>query len=148
MEKDRLFLFKYADVPDQSGETLVDGKEDDFDYGNYTGQPYDRTKWISASDGFVCPSRVVYGRPVRAANVRGQWRVVVQNVGRVTQTQRLETCLEAGGSCRAVDPCYRSQCLQKYVHHRLLSFDPCDSRRGLFVDEFKMPSACSCHIPK
>ena len=35
----------------------------------------------------------------------------------------------------------QSQCVQKYVYHRMLSFDPCDSYKGLFIDIYKLPSA-------
>ena len=29
----------------------------------------------------------------------------------------------------------------------MLSYDPCDPYRGFFMDTYKLPSACSCHIP-
>jgi hypothetical protein len=29
----------------------------------------------------------------------------------------------------------------------MLSFDPCDAYKGIFIDTYKLPSACSCHIP-
>merc|ERR1712029_222574 len=44
-------------------------------------------------------------------------------------------------------PCYQSKCTQKFVYHRMLSLDPCDPYRGFFIDTYKLPSACSCHIP-
>jgi hypothetical protein len=31
--------------------------------------------------------------------------------------------------------------------HRMLSFNPCDAYKGIFIDTYKLPSACSCHIP-
>ena len=77
----------------------------------------------------------------------GEWRVIVQDVSYYTQTQRVETCLFAGASCRTLAPCHRSSCVQKYVHHRMLSFDPCNTYKGLFIDIFKLPSACSCRVP-
>ena len=30
---------------------------------------------------------------------------------------------------------------------RMLSYDPCDPYRGFFLDTYKLPSGCSCHIP-
>ena len=30
----------------------------------------------------------------------------------------------------------------------MLAYDPCDPYKGLFIDVFKFPSACSCHIPQ
>ncbi|KAI9553297.1 hypothetical protein GHT06_021193 [Daphnia sinensis] len=150
IEYDPLILKKYAEVAIQSADNLVDGvtasEENKFDYSSYNGQPYDQSNWIGG-EGYICPSDVLYARPVRAVNVEGEWRVIVQNVASYTQTQRVETCLVPGASCRTLAPCYRSSCVQKYVYHRMLSFDPCNSQRGLFIDIYKLPSACSCRIP-
>merc|ERR1712008_201134 len=73
----------------------------------------------------------------RALNVDGFWRVILQHVPHdyayghynYTQTTRLEACLTPDSACR------------------ILSFDPCDPYRGFFIDTYKLPSACSCHIP-
>ena len=50
--------------------------------------------------------------------------------------------------CRLVASCFKSQCLQKYSYHRLLSYDPCDSSRGLHIDVFRLPISCSCYAPE
>lgn len=151
LQQDRYAVKKYAELADQSAENTVEGgvstlQEATADYDGYTGGAYDRGTWLGGA-GYLCPSDVVYGRPVRARNTNGQWRVLVQNVAGYTQTQRLETCLVAGGSCRALAPCHASRCLQKHAVQRLLAYDPCDPYRGLFVDAFRLPSACSCHVP-
>ncbi|XP_032795277.2 neurotrophin 1 [Daphnia magna] len=150
IEYDSLVLKKYADVPVQSADNLVDGvsssEEDKFDYSHYNGKTFDQSNWIGGA-GYICPSDVIYARPKRALNVEGEWRVIVQDVAYYTQTQRVETCLFAGASCRTLAPCHRSSCVQKYVYHRMLSFDPCNAQRGLFIDIYKLPSACSCRIP-
>ncbi|XP_053633969.1 uncharacterized protein [Cherax quadricarinatus] len=152
---DHLFAKKYADVADQSADDLVEyvtkKQEEGFDYSYYTGastgkSPYDITHW-AGPQGYICPSHVAYARPRRAQNVEGQWRVIVNDVHYYTQTARLETCLYPNAACRALSPCYKSSCVQKYAYHRLLSFDPCDHYKGLFIDIYKLPSACSCHIP-
>ena len=65
-----------------------------------------------------------------------------------TQTTRLETCQYPDSACRLLAPCYKSKCTQKYVYHRMLSVDPCDAYRGFFIDTYKLPSACSCHLPQ
>lgn len=147
---DPLALKKYADVADQSANDLVNGitkeQEDQFDYSFYKGKQFDQGNWVGA-EGFICPSNVKYVRPLQAKNVNGEWRVIVQDVGYYTQTQRIETCLYPEAACRTLAPCHHSKCLQKYVHHRMLSFDPCESYRGLFIDTYKLESACSCHIP-
>jgi len=152
---DHLFAKKYADVADQSADDLVDmvtkDQEEAFDYSYYTGastgdSPYDVTHW-AGPEGYICPSDVVYATPKRAQNVEGKWRVIVNDVHYYSQTARLETCLFPEAACRALAPCYQSHCTQKSVYHRLLSFDPCDPYKGLFIDIYKLPSACSCHIP-
>ncbi|XP_065567415.1 neurotrophin 1-like isoform X2 [Artemia franciscana] len=150
IEADYYLGKKYSDVPEQSADDLVDGltryQEEAFDYSYYSGPLVDKTHWIGP-EGYICPSDVTYARPKRARNVNGEWRVIVQDVLYYTQTQRMETCLFPGGDCRTIAPCYKSQCLQKYVYHRMLSFDPCDTYKGLFIDIYRLPSACSCHIP-
>ncbi|KAK4303389.1 hypothetical protein Pmani_024585 [Petrolisthes manimaculis] len=151
---DPLFAKKFADVADQSAEDLVDHvtskQEAGFDYSYYTGvstgkSPYDITHW-SGPEGYICPSDVIYAMPKRAQNVEGKWRVIVNDVHYYTQTTRLESCLFPEAACRALVPCYKSHCTQKSVYHRLLSYDPCDPYKGLFIDIYKLPSACSCHL--
>ena len=110
-------------------------------------------------EGYLCPSQVDYVKLHRALNVEGFWRVILQHVPHhgphhgyghsynYTQTTRLEACLTPDSACRLLAPCYGSKCTQKYVYHRMLSFDPCDPYRGFFIDTYKLPSGCSCHIP-
>ncbi|XP_032795270.2 adhesive plaque matrix protein [Daphnia magna] len=153
IDYDPLVLNKYADVADQSADNLVDGltslAEEHFDYSNYHGSAFEKGHWVG-DEGYICPSDVLYARPVRAVNADGEWRVIVQNIAwpGYTQTQRIETCLFPGASCRTLAACYRSECLQQYIYHRMLSFDPCDPQKGIFIDIYKMPSACSCHLPQ
>ena len=49
--------------------------------------------------------------------------------------------------CRLLAPCFKSKCIQKYVYHRLLSMDPCHPSKGLFIDMYRLPTACSCYTP-
>ncbi|XP_046641347.1 neurotrophin 1-like [Daphnia pulicaria] len=149
---DPLVLQRYYDIAKQSADNLVDGltslSEKHYDYSNYTGKTFEMSNWIG-EEGYICPSNVHYARPLRALNVDGEWRAIIQDIAwpRYTQTQRVETCLFSGSSCRTLAPCYGSKCLQKYVYQRMLSFDPCDAKKGIFIDLYKLPSACSCHIP-
>lgn len=160
---DPLFLKKYADVADQSADDLVEYiaklQEESFDYKYYTGaskgpSPYDASHWIGP-EGYLCPSQVDYARITRAVNVEGYWRIILQHIPEgygyghynYTQTTRLETCLFPDSACRLLAPCYQSKCTQKFVYHRMLSVDPCDPYRGFFIDTYKLPSACSCHVP-
>ncbi|XP_037776587.1 neurotrophin 1-like [Penaeus monodon] len=117
---------------------LTKDQEEAFDYSYYTGasngdSPYDATHW-GGPEGYICPSEVVYAMFKRAKNVDGN------------QTARLETCLFPESAYHALAPCCQSYCTQKLMYHRFLSSDPCDPYKGLFIDIYKMPSACSCHI--
>ena len=96
----------------------------------------------------MCPSDVKYAMPKRARNVNGEWRVIVNDVHYYTQTTRMETCLTPDSACRLLAPCYNSKCTQKFVYHRMLAYDACDPYKGIFIDVFKFPSACSCHVPQ
>merc|ERR1712061_378044 len=164
ISQDPIFLKKYSDVADQSADDLVENiiapQEAAFNYDYYTGaskgpSPYDATHWIGP-EGYLCPSTVEYAKIKRAVNVEGYWRIVLQHVPKdyayghynYTQTARLETCQTPDSACRLLAPCYHSKCTQKYVYHRMLSLDPCDPYRGFFIDTYKLPSACSCHIPQ
>merc|ERR1711935_693387 len=70
--------------------------------------------------GYLCPSDIYYGRPKRAVNTYGKWKVIVN-----------------------LPEKYYSQCLQKHNFVRLLAYT---HDQGLHIDSFKMPVACSCHI--
>jgi hypothetical protein len=153
IDYDPLVLKKYAEITDQSADNLVDGltslSEKHFNYSEYHGKTFDKGNWVGG-EGYICPSDVVYARPLRAVNVDGEWRVIVQDIAwpGYTQTHRVEKCLFPGVACRTLAPCFGSKCLQKYVYQRMLSFDPCDPQKGIFIDIYKLPSACSCHIPR
>ncbi|KAK2725765.1 uncharacterized protein LOC136031678 isoform X2 [Artemia franciscana] len=147
-----IFLARqYSDLKDQSAQDLVNEvskkQEESFDYSFYTGAfTFDTTHWIGP-EGYICPSDVAYERPLRAVNANGEWRVIVNDPSHCTQTQRVEICRNPEGACRLLAPCYKSRCIQKFASHRILSFDPCHPEKGLFIDSFRLPSACSCHIP-
>ncbi|KAF2361974.1 Spaetzle [Trinorchestia longiramus] len=155
ISNDYLFNKKYSDVIDQSADNLVEyvssKQEQNFDYSFYSGastghSPYDLSHW-AGPEGYICPSDVTYAMPKRARNVEGKWRVIVNDVHHYTQTARLETCLYPDAACRALAPCYQSHCTQKFVYHRMMSYDPCDPYKGLFIDIYQLPSACSCYVP-
>ena len=105
--------------------------------------------------GYLCPSDIYYGRPKRAINTYGKWKVIVnlpdeyyakgygKGYEKYTQTQRLEQCMYPSAPCSFVDKKYYSECLQKHNFVRLLSYT---YEEGLHIDSFKMPIACSCHI--
>ena len=149
-----------TDISYQSADNLVDGltkaEEEGLD-GNahvnshsldYSGYNYYQD--YKNGGGYACPSDIFYGRPKRAVNTYGQWKVIVNipddfYTGKYTQTQRLEQCKYQGNPCSYIDPSIRSSCIQKHNFVRLLAYTYQD---GLHIDNFKLPIACGCHLPK
>jgi hypothetical protein len=77
--------------------------------------------------------------------------VIVQDAKDIIQRERIVLCTRAGDVCQmppeklfAPLQCHTSRCSQKFIVRQLLAYDPCDPTRGIFVDSFKIPSACSC----
>jgi hypothetical protein len=97
-----------------------------------------------------CLSSNVLVKPIRMPNVDGNWRVIIQDIKAIIQRERIVLCTSANDVCqmpgKAFFPleCYTSRCSQKLSVRELLAYDPCESTRGIFVDYFKIPSACSC----
>merc|ERR550532_1171833 len=81
-------------------------------------------------------------------NAHGQWRIIVNEVQAhyetLTQTARIEECLHAGQPCPLVPECYETKCLQKFIYHRFLVYDPYDYYFPFAIESFKLPSACAC----
>lgn len=100
---------------------------------------------------YLCPSETAYVQPLRAANVEGKWRIIVNNVEsygyKYTQTARLEEChVPVGSSCPLVPSCYESKCVQKNVFHRFLVYDPYDQYMPFAIEKFKLPASCACVV--
>lgn len=95
----------------------------------------------------TCPAMLLHVNPIRAENTKGHWRVIVQDLKGVHQRERIIMCLHEESSCREIDydQCHTSRCSQQLRRRRLLAYDPCHPERGVFVDTFNFPSACSCH---
>ncbi|XP_017756095.1 PREDICTED: uncharacterized protein LOC108547896 [Eufriesea mexicana] len=96
----------------------------------------------NVEEGFTCPSVIKYARPQLARAASGVWKYII-NTGEHTQTLRLEKCSNPQSSCSFISENYRSSCMQVYNYHRLLTWD---SKLGLHMDIFKVPSCCSCHV--
>lgn len=92
MAEDHLLARQYADEKDQSADDLVAAlgreRETSLDYAHYDGRPYAKGNWIGG-EGFLCPSTVEYAQPRRARNVRGEWRVLVNDPSHCTQVSFL-----------------------------------------------------------
>merc|ERR1711962_344195 len=158
------------DITYQSADNLVDGltkaQEEGYTYQHYYGSSkhqvygedyigYTHSPEYYKEGGYVCPSDIFYGRPKRAVNTYGKWKVIVnlpdeyyaQGYGSgyeaYTQTQRLEQCMYPGAPCSYIDPHYHSACLQKHNFARLLAYT---YEEGLHIDSFKLPVSCSYHL--
>lgn len=92
-------MYAEVKVRESQVEGLSRQQEQSYSFDHYYGaqsggqsQGQDHPRDYGQNGGFVCPSEVHYGRPHRAKNRRGEWKVVV-NVGEYTQTLRMEKCL-------------------------------------------------------
>jgi hypothetical protein len=104
-----------------------------------------------SEETYLCPSSTAYVQPMRAVNVDGKWRVIVNKVEsynyQFTQTARIEECdIEIGSSCPLVPTCYDSKCVQKNVFHRFLVFDPYDYYFPFAIENFQLPASCGCVV--
>ncbi|KAF2361973.1 Spaetzle [Trinorchestia longiramus] len=113
---------------------------------------------------YLCPSYTAYVRPLRALDIKGRWRTIVNGVKVdykihsrkpdhtdahhevLTQTLRLEECVHRGHPCPLVPHCHGTVCLQQFTYQRLLVYDPCDNRFPFGIESFKLPSACACQL--
>ena len=100
---------------------------------------------------YLCPSATSYVQPLRAVNVEGKWRVIINKVEsygyKYTQTARIEECnVAVGASCPLVPSCYESKCVQKNIFHRFLVFDPYDYYFPFAIENFQLPASCGCVV--
>ena len=115
------------------------------------------TEFTEQSYDGVCSSSSARITPIRVKNTDGEWRVIVQQYGEVLQRENVVICKNLAAACSRngrrevfleLDPltrsCFRYYCSQLKAVKRLLAFDPCNPIKGLFVDSFPIPSACSC----
>ncbi len=100
---------------------------------------------------YLCSSSTAYVQPLRAVNVEGKWRIIVNKVEsygyKYAQTARIEECdAPVGTTCTLVPSCYDSKCVQKSVFHRFLVFDPYDQYFPFAIESFKLPASCACVV--
>jgi len=86
-----------------------------------------------------CESSIEIVTPYWASNSAGKIRAVV-NTQHFEQAIQQEVCQNVQTK-RCSGDC---SCEQKYKWHRLLSFDPEDDCKGIFMDWFLFPSCCVC----
>ncbi|XP_001607462.2 neurotrophin 1 [Nasonia vitripennis] len=136
------------DIPTSSYKTSYDNRydkryENRFETSNEIKRKYEFSPpYENVEEGFTCPSLVQYARPQLARAASGVWKYII-NTGEHTQTLRLEKCSTPRTSCSFISENYKSSCMQVYNYHRLLTWD---SKLGLHMDIFKVPTCCSCHV--
>lgn len=105
-----------------------------------------------AEETYLCPSLTAYVQPLRAINVEGKWRVIVNKVesynDKFDQHARVEECDASAVNepCPLVPTCYQSKCVQKNIYHRFLVFDPYDFYFPFAIENFKLPASCACFV--
>ncbi|KRT85262.1 hypothetical protein AMK59_531 [Oryctes borbonicus] len=87
----------------------------------------------------VCESKTQIVTPYWAFNSGGK-RLAVVNTKNFEQAIHEETC-EKSSTSRCQGDC---GCEQKYKWHRLLTYDPDNDCKGIFMDWFLFPSCCVC----
>ncbi|RWS11735.1 Coagulin domain containing protein-like protein [Dinothrombium tinctorium] len=149
-----VFELMYSEVKDNL--PLVDGiprhVEESFNYEHYyngNNEPMNvrpmATSINEEASGYICPSEVLYGRPKLARNLKGNWKVIV-NAAEFTQTVRMEKCLKPNEKCNHIsNNRVVTRCAQVHSIHRLVVFE---KGKGFYIDAFRIPTACSCHIIK
>ncbi|CAK9816211.1 Protein spaetzle [Anthophora quadrimaculata] len=74
-----------------------------------------------------------------------EWKYII-NHENLTQSVRIETCLEQGKPCRVIEGFaegYYTKCKQKYIYRQLLTIAEDGS---IARESFRFPTSCCCHI--
>lgn len=81
-----------ADPSDSSSIKLVEGVDN-----NSTSESIREKNDTSKDGNYICPSTVTYSQPLRASNIDGEWKIIVnlrerEGGAKYSQTVRLEEC--------------------------------------------------------
>ncbi|XP_076663669.1 spaetzle domain-containing protein isoform X2 [Andrena cerasifolii] len=91
----------------------------------------------------VSTEQVVY--PKAGLTKTAGWKYIV-NHENLTQSIRIETCLEEDKPCRVIEGFatgYVTKCKQKYIYRQLLAVGMDGS---IYNEFFRFPASCCCHI--
>lgn len=108
---------------------------------------HDAWSWASYfHQGSLCDSETGFLRPETAKDTSGKWNIIVQTDS-LKQRVPIEMCRKTNSSCKKMVNCgLKSQCLQKYNYHLLLSVNPVQKHDCPFMKLYRFPSACVCHV--
>lgn len=124
---------------------------------NFSSKSIGDDEWISLLISSInntgCVTSSLIAKPLRARNIDGDWRVIVQAARDIYQWQHMILCGNQRGSCHNSERisavfCFKGKCRQMFIVRQLLAFDPCNPDRQVFVDSFKLPSECSCRLSR
>lgn len=99
-----------------------------------------------------CQTTNLLVKPLRLRNIDGNWRVIVQDAHDIFQREEVAICTRLNVPCQtnkksSEERCHQNRrCRQKFSIRKLLAFDPCNPDRGVFVETFKLQSACDCRL--
>jgi hypothetical protein len=94
-----------------------------------------------------CQTTNLLVKPLRLRNIDRDWLVIVQDTNDIFQREEIAICSHPNVPCRTHNISSRSAyCHQKYSTRKLLAFDPCNPDRGVYVESFKLQSACDCRL--
>ncbi|XP_067121916.1 uncharacterized protein [Centruroides vittatus] len=140
----------YVEVPetndDKTPET-IDYQLDLINKRTKERKNYNPWSWSSYSgeNGKLCEVDRKYIKPSLSKNVKGKWYLIVQTENYI-QKVHLETCRNAGESCKKLGNCgLKSKCVQKYSYQLLISIDPQKFSDCPFMGLYRFPSLCVCH---
>ncbi|GFQ70587.1 spaetzle domain-containing protein [Trichonephila clavata] len=108
---------------------------------------HDAWSWASYfHEGSLCDAETGFLRPETAKDSAGKWNIIVQTET-IRQRVPIEMCRKTNTSCKKMLNCgLKSQCLQKYNYHLLMSLNPSQKHDCPFMKLYRFPSACVCHV--
>ncbi|GFY70389.1 spaetzle domain-containing protein [Trichonephila inaurata madagascariensis] len=145
---EELVSHMFTEIPENS-----EPMEDIASYSlsrNITHQGSKYWPWKSHSSNYkksLCEINRDVIRPSFAQDMKGKWHVIIQTDA-FPQRIALEVCKKPGEPCSSNELCNNSnsQCVQKYTHHQLISFDPESAETCPYVRLYKFPTSCVCRV--
>ncbi|KAF8788435.1 Neurotrophin 1 like protein [Argiope bruennichi] len=133
---------KLSDISDFKAELSNSTQREAKERGSH-----DAWSWASYfHEGSLCDAETGFLRPETAKDSSGKWNIIVQTDA-IRQRVPIEMCRKTNSSCKKMLNCgLKSQCLQKYNYHLLMSLNPSQKHDCPFMKLYRFPSACVCHV--
>ncbi|XP_046657574.1 uncharacterized protein LOC124350789 isoform X2 [Daphnia pulicaria] len=137
------FCINDYDYPMDDIQTTIDESESVKKFINKTIT--NRRRAIKKKDT-GCQTTNLLVKPLRLRNIDRDWLVIVQDTNDIFQREEIAICSHPNVPCRHNISSRSAYCHQKYSTRKLLAFDPCNPVRGVYVESFKLQSACDCRL--